>query len=515
MALTMKTFIALCGCLSTLTLVTLWVLHNRHPNFDGLVWVGLRKEWFPKLRTSLRYKREGLRIVDDGYRKFSKHGKPFVTPLSTTKPMVVVPPSDIEWLAKRPRSDVLPPQMVLHPELVHYYFPKMPAGEFTHMPTINVDLKKITPEIIWRQVSESVPVSFDAGVSIDKARGGDEDDDWQTRNLFEILGGIVGRVSVGIFLSKRLARDSTFIETIIMYGLTFNSFPYQLHDAIPKPLRRFYVPLIAAPSRYYLHKLHRWLLPLIQQHLDGEEADEDRDTVLYHHVKWAQKSADPQDRDPRVIISRLVLMIAALALPTLYQSLSDSVTNLTRQSPDGEDCFQAVLRREVDELLAEASEDIPPKGYALRLVHMNSFLKETLRYHTFNGFGLGLNREVVAEKGLTLPSAKDGPILPKGTWLSAAYDAIHRDPENYEAPDEFMPWRFVSPSGDNTADVTDTSDTWLPFGRGRDTCPGRFFAADYMRLVMLYLVQNFDVRAPGKLPKGSAPSIDIRPRGAR
>lgn len=432
-----------------------------------------------------------------------------MTPLSTTKPMVVVPPSDIEWLSKRPRSEVVPPQMVIHPDLVHYYLPKMPAGEFTHMPTINVDLKKITPEVIWRQVIDSIPTtcSLDANPS---------DDGWETKPLFELLGGIVGRVSVGIFLSRSLSRDAEFVRTMIMYGVAFNSFPYQLHDAIPKPLRRLYVPLIAAPSRYYLRKLQKSLRPVVQEHLDGTEADEDRDTVLQHHVKWAQRSANPQDRDPAVIVSRLALMIGALALPTVYQSLSDAANNLTRRVPgdDHDQSIQAVLRQEAAELLGKGLPDAMPKDYARDLVHMESFLKETLRYHTFNGFGLGLNREVVAESGLRLPSAKDGPTLPRGTWLTVAYDAIHRDPENYEACDEFMPWRFVSPEGGKATELTDTSDTYLPFGRGRDTCPGRFFAADYMRLVMVYLVHNFEFRAPGGMPKGPAASacIDVKPR---
>ncbi|KAL0941575.1 uncharacterized protein CTRU02_204338 [Colletotrichum truncatum] len=504
----MKSLIVLLGFLVATLFIISWVLHNRHPKYDGLPWAGLRKERFPRLRASLRYSRDGLRVVEAGYKKFNKYGSPFITPLSTTKPMVVVPPSDIEWLAKRPRSEVMPPQMVIHPDLVHFYLPKMPAGEFTHMPTINVHLKKITPEVVWRQVRDSIPITLDAGASCDKAC----DNGWETRDQFEFLGGIVGRLSVGLFLSKSLSRDPEFVQTMIMYGLTFNIFPYQFHDAIPKPLRRLYVPLIAAPSRYYLHKLHKWLLPLVRQHLGGEEADEDKDTVLYHHIKWAQQSADSQDRDPHVIISRMVLMIGALALPTLYQSLSDSVANLTRKVPGGDDCIAVVLRRETAVLFEEAEHDVLRNDYTQHLIHLESFLKETLRYHTFNGFGLGLNREVVAEKGLKLPSAKAGPILPKGTWLTAAYDPIHRDPDNYEAPDEFKPWRFVSPNGEKDEELTDTSDKYLPFGRGRDTCPGRFFAADYMRLVMVYLVHNFEIRSPKGLLKGPATSIEIKPR---
>ena len=45
----------------------------------------------------------------------------------------------------------------------------------------------------------------------------------------------------------------------------------------------------------------------------------------------------------------------------------------------------------------------------------------------------------------------------------------------------------------NLSTVT-TSDTFLPFGHGRHACPGRFFAATEMKLLLAYIVMNYDIK---------------------
>ena len=40
----------------------------------------------------------------------------------------------------------------------------------------------------------------------------------------------------------------------------------------------------------------------------------------------------------------------------------------------------------------------------------------------------------------------------------------------------------------------------MNFGHGRHACPGRFFAALEMKLLLVYVVMNYDVRVIGKRP---------------
>ena len=47
-----------------------------------------------------------------------------------------------------------------------------------------------------------------------------------------------------------------------------------------------------------------------------------------------------------------------------------------------------------------------------------------------------------------------------------------------------------------------TSETFLAFGHGRHACPGRFFAVHELKLLMAYIVLNYDVEFLPKRPEG-------------
>lgn len=54
----------------------------------------------------------------------------------------------------------------------------------------------------------------------------------------------------------------------------------------------------------------------------------------------------------------------------------------------------------------------------------------------------------------------------------------------------------------NTAVIT-TSDEFLGFGHGRHACPGRFFATQELKLMLAYLVMNYDVETLPERPQNS------------
>ena len=102
--------------------------------------------------------------------------------------------------------------------------------------------------------------------------------------------------------------------------------------------------------------------------------------------------------------------------------------------------------------------------------------------------------------------------------MAVAGTAVHYDANSFEDPAVFNPWRFVldedsvknNASGkDNSdaasppaVDITQTSPTHLAFGHGHTACPGRFFAALEMQLLLAHLVTNYDIKfaEEGKRP---------------
>ena len=83
--------------------------------------------------------------------------------------------------------------------------------------------------------------------------------------------------------------------------------------------------------------------------------------------------------------------------------------------------------------------------------------------------------------------------------------ATHRDDTNYPEPSKFSPFRFVDKNSKENdgrkADMVSTHADFLAFGHGVHACPGRFFAADMLKLMMAHVVMNYDVKLAGGRPK--------------
>ncbi len=89
----------------------------------------------------------------------------------------------------------------------------------------------------------------------------------------------------------------------------------------------------------------------------------------------------------------------------------------------------------------------------------------------------------------------DGTVLPAGTAVSIGAHIVQADNRHYENAGEFEPWRFErEASGLGTVRLTKTTPTCLGFGHGRLACPGRFFAAMELHLMLAHLVMQFDVK---------------------
>ena len=52
--------------------------------------------------------------------------------------------------------------------------------------------------------------------------------------------------------------------------------------------------------------------------------------------------------------------------------------------------------------------------------------------------------------------------------------------------------------------VTTGMDTFLAFGHGKHSCPGRFFAAQEMKLMLAHLVQHYDIEYMAERPPQQA-----------
>lgn len=108
----------------------------------------------------------------------------------------------------------------------------------------------------------------------------------------------------------------------------------------------------------------------------------------------------------------------------------------------------------------------------------------------------------------------DGTVIRKGTKC-AVRSTKRLDPEIYENPDVFDGTRFLrlreDPEKANKAHLVTTGTESLGFGHGLHACPGRFFAANELKIALVHLLLKYDLKPPaGFAPKVNELGFDLR-----
>lgn len=91
----------------------------------------------------------------------------------------------------------------------------------------------------------------------------------------------------------------------------------------------------------------------------------------------------------------------------------------------------------------------------------------------------------------------DGTIIPKGTSLVVANDRMW-DSTYYDSPETFNPYRFLemrqTPGQEAHAHLVSPSPEHLGFGLGTHACPGRFFAANEIKIFLCHMLLKYDFK---------------------
>jgi cytochrome P450 len=101
----------------------------------------------------------------------------------------------------------------------------------------------------------------------------------------------------------------------------------------------------------------------------------------------------------------------------------------------------------------------------------------------------------------------DGVLIPKGTKVMVS---AHQswDDSIFPKAHEFDGYRFFNMrqnAGQDTAQYVSTASSTLGFGHGRQACPGRFFAANEMKIALSHIILGYDFRlVEGTKPQASS-----------
>lgn len=118
----------------------------------------------------------------------------------------------------------------------------------------------------------------------------------------------------------------------------------------------------------------------------------------------------------------------------------------------------------------------------------------------------------------------NGQVIPAGVNLEAAAQGINHDSALHPDASKFDPFRFSRQraAGNASASATNqfvsVNQSHLTFGLGRHACPGRFFAANEIKMILANALLRFDVKnldgVEGRIPNlefGTMVSFDNTP----
>lgn len=124
---------------------------------------------------------------------------------------------------------------------------------------------------------------------------------------------------------------------------------------------------------------------------------------------------------------------------------------------------------------------------------LDSFIRESQRFAPVSL--IGFNRLVTAKEGVTLST---GYHIPGGSFLAVPSAQVAMDPDLWENPTQFDGLRFDKlrsiPGNENKYQLVTVNPEHILFGQGTQACPGRFFASNEIKVILIYTVLNYDLK---------------------
>ncbi|OOO08712.1 cytochrome P450 [Aspergillus oryzae] len=461
------------------------------------------------LRLSLK-EYSGSRSSEDGYKAFSKKAEPFAICNPSFYPQVLLPPEQIPWLLSQPEN-VLSHEKAN--EDVHALPFLAPAFDnYDHLELIRA---------IRTDLTRNIPNTEDAFLdelrhTTNEVLGAPGDNAWKEVNLTVALDSIIFGICLRLFFGVSLSRNRTFVYYVKIFTRVTGAMMLFVSQLVPWPLKPVVGIVAGFPIYYYWVRLIIYLYPTFKERIQCLRTK--KETPPADMVTWMVDLAISQNPTRKVHISSLIVrltLIVFLPVDVLIAMTDNFFLDLLSSDPDRK--YYNALRQEAEAAFTNRDKTQP---ISQSMPYMESTIRESLRLSPLSD--RMLSRRVVHKGGITLP---DGQFLPRGTWLAVAAVGVHRDERTYEDPDEYRPFRLFSEDTETKEAkamlVPVTSEKFLAFGHGRHSCPGRWFAAHAMKLIIGYILVNYDIEPLEKRPVNSVvgqtiiPQLDVKIRVRR
>lgn len=427
-------------------------------------------------------------ILEEGVAKYPDY--PFTIP--TTPPIVILPKlaiNDLKYITDEKAS--------FWDELKSRYH-----SNISGFATNNKMLTTVVKHDVTRNIASSLnSVQEETMFSFHRALGPCEN--WTSHNLYSALTKIVALVSGRVFVGSPLNRDEEWVDVTVNYTLHLNA---SKHAVLGWP--EWVINLFAPHMKQfkiiesYRNRAEELVKPLHDAYLAGEMTEKQDSTQGSEErsgIAWFLDRMKVDERkDPKMLVNQL-LDLSFVAIHTTSSTIAHAVFDLATYRE-----YIPILIDEINKVIAEDGCEMSTDGILKlgkptmpKFVKLDSFLKESIRMNPLFSVSLirKLNSDVKFSSGFTIPK---GSHIAVPSWVINIQSPALHSPGHTKPLNEFDGLRFYKlrqlPGNENRHLVVSTSPDSLIFGHGSHACPGRFFANNEIKIILIELLRNWDFR---------------------
>ncbi|KAF2852397.1 cytochrome P450 monooxygenase-like protein [Plenodomus tracheiphilus IPT5] len=310
--------------------------------------------------------------------------------------------------------------------------------------------------------------------------------DWTEVCIREKAVDLVTRLSSRVFLGEELCRNEEWLQTAIDYTNHSGGAAIKL-NLLPSFLR---LPFSwfsddCKHVRNDLQKAREIINPVVENRRQQKlraQAEGKPPVTFTDVIEWAEQERGDEPYDAAIA----QLGFAAAAVHTTTDLLVQTLLHLSNDPQ-----LITPLREEIVRVL---STEGWKRNALFNMKLLDSAIKEAQRWKPINM--LAMRR--IALEDITIPG---GLTIRKGERIGVdAYNML--DPKIHNEPEKYDMYRFLrmrdNPDNAIRAQLVSTSPEHLEFGHGHYACPGRFLAADEIKIALCHLLLKYDWKlAPG------------------
>ncbi|SMQ45737.1 unnamed protein product [Zymoseptoria tritici ST99CH_1A5] len=422
-------------------------------------------DWFARLR----FIRSSRDIIHDGY---SKYRDIFIVRKSGTDIVVLCDPKLVDEVRAQTKEKARSVEPFLHDFVGAYTGGKVFAESDLQN---RILMQKVTPNL-----GAFIPIIEDElQYALDMELPKTDNTGWLEVDMVSAFPRIVARIIARVLLGPKGCRNEAWLQTTARY--TRNVF---VTGFVLRFVPRFFRPLIAALLPTYWELLRD--LAKARSIIGGLASDRSsnpQEDVL----QWIMDAANVDERKLDDLSQRM-LVLSLSGIHTTAMTMVHAIYDLCARA---DDC--SIIRDELSNVLNSGNGI--NKGTLLEMHKLDSLIKESQRLNPV--FLLTFNR--------ILPCAvflSNGITLPAGTRVAVPQHAILNDPAKVpgENPHCYDPWRYAKlredPDKAHQYQFAMVDSKNMAFGYGKYSCPGRFFVATEIKIILAHLLLKYDWKLP-------------------